>query len=162
MGFGWRSTSCLARDCSSSRTRVTAERDTQRDAAASPENGTRRTCSQVHRGSEKHDTGLRRTGRLAEVAGGAWGLRPRKAPLGARANRSWLLSCQLSLTRRLHPMSRFSDPLWTTPHTKKGTVPFFKGLSLSTSRTTPLRTSTSTQENGSRCAAQRVGGRLAV
>ena len=45
---------------------------------------------------------------------------------------------------------------------KKGTVPFFKGLILSTSHTTPLRASTSTQESGSRCAAQRVGGRLAV
>jgi hypothetical protein len=33
-------------------------------ATAPPENGPRRTCSQVHRGSEKHDMGLRRTGRL--------------------------------------------------------------------------------------------------
>ena len=40
--------------------------------------------------------------------------------------------------RRLHPISRLSDPLWTTPRTKKGTVHFFKGLMLSTSHTTPL------------------------
>ena len=69
-----------------------------------------------------------------------------------------LLSCRLSLTRRLHPMSRFSEPLWTTPHTKKGTVPFFKGLILSTSQHDAPRTATSTQDNGARCAAQRVGG----
>ena len=36
---------------------------------------------------KKRDAGVLRTGRLARVAGGAWGLRPRKAPLGARANR---------------------------------------------------------------------------
>ena len=45
---------------------------------------------------------------------------------------------------------------------KRGTVPFLEGSIPSTSHTAPLRTSTSTQENGSRCAAQRVGGRLAV
>ena len=45
---------------------------------------------------------------------------------------------------------------------KKGTVPFFKRLMLRTPHMAPLRTSTSTQESGSRCAAQRVGGRLAV
>ena len=123
----------------------------------------RRTCSQVHRVSDKRDTGLRRTGRLAEVAGGAWGLRPRKAPLGARAQSArGCFRADCHSLRRLHPISRLSEPLWTTPHTKKGTVPFFKGLIPSTSHTTPLRTSTSTQENGSRCAAQRVGGRLAV
>ena len=54
---------------------------------------------------KRRDTRLRRTGRLAKVAGGAGGLRPRKAPLGARANRRWLLSCRLSLTRRLRPIS---------------------------------------------------------
>jgi len=31
-------------------------------------------CSPVHRGSEKHDTGFRRTGRLAKVAGWTGGL----------------------------------------------------------------------------------------
>jgi hypothetical protein len=71
---------------------------------------------------------------------------PRKPPLGARANRSWLLSCRLSLTRRLHPMSRLSEPLRTTPRTKqcqlpeeKGSDPFFKGLILRTSRHAPVR-----------------------
>jgi hypothetical protein len=117
-----------------------------------PENGRRRTCSQVHRGSDKHDTGLRRTGRLAKVAGCTGGLGPRKPPLGARANRSGLLPDRLSLTRRLHPMSRLSEPLRTTPHTqqsqlpaplhtptstKKGSDPFFKGLILRTSHTPP-------------------------
>ncbi len=50
--------------------------------------------------------GVLRTGRLASVAGRAGGLRPRKAPLGARANRGGLLSRRLSLTRRLRPISR--------------------------------------------------------
>ena len=45
-------------------------------------------CSQVHRGSDKHDTGLRRTGRLAKVAGKTGGVghasRPSElAPIGA-------------------------------------------------------------------------------
>jgi hypothetical protein len=73
-----------------------------------------------------------------------WGRGPRKPPLGARANRSWLLAGRLSLTRRLHPMSRLSEPLRTTPHTKqcqpregKGSAPFFKGLTLRTSHTPP-------------------------
>ena len=39
--------------------------------------------------------------------------------------------------RRLHPISRLSEPLWTTPHTKKGTVPFLKGLMLRASHATP-------------------------
>jgi hypothetical protein len=38
-----------------------------------------------NRGTAGRDTGTLRTGRLAKVAGGAWGLRPRKPPLGARA-----------------------------------------------------------------------------
>ena len=68
-----------------------------------------------------------------------------------------------------YPISRLSEPLRTTPHTKqcqlpeeKGSVPFFKGLIVRTSHAPCLRTSTSTQENGSRWAAQRLGRRLAV
>ena len=57
----------------------------RRDATRGPRG--RVGCSQVHRGSDKHDTGLRRTGRLAEVAGCTGGRGPRKPPLGARANR---------------------------------------------------------------------------
>ncbi len=60
--------------------------------AIQPENGTRRTCSRSSRGTAERDAGLLRTGRLAKVAGGTGGAGPRKAPLGARANRPWLLS----------------------------------------------------------------------
>ncbi len=73
------------------------------------ENASRR----AHRGAGEHDAGVQRTGRLAKVAGGAWGLGPRKAPLGARANRGGLLSCRLSLTRRRTPTSRSPAPLHT-------------------------------------------------
>jgi len=66
-----------------------------------------------HRGAAERDAGVRRTGRLAKVAGRAGGLRPRKAPLGARANRGWLLSCRLALTRRRTPTSRSAAPLPT-------------------------------------------------
>ena len=57
-----------------------------------------------------------------------WGRGPRKPPLGARANRSWLLAGRLSLTRRLHPMSRLSEPLRTTPHTKQCQLPDKNGV----------------------------------
>jgi hypothetical protein len=46
-------------------------------------------------------------------------------------------------------MSRFSEPLWTTPLRRWGQFE-------------PLHKSTSTEENGSGCAAQQVGGSLAV
>jgi len=62
------------------------------------------------------------------VAGCTGGRGPRKPPLGARANRRWLLSYRLSLTRRLHPMSRLSEPLRTTPHTKQCRLPEEKGV----------------------------------
>ena len=101
----------------------------------------------------------------APCRGGRRGLGPEAtqgAPRSSRPIGGGCFRADCHSLRRLHPISRLSDPLWTTPHTKKGTVPFFKGLMLSTSHTTPPRTSTSTQENGSRCAAQRAGGRLAV
>ena len=70
---------------------------------------------------------------------------------------------------RRNPVSCLSEPLRTTPHTKqcqlpeeKGSDPFSNGLILGARQTPRLRTSTSTQENGSRCAAQRLGRRLAV
>jgi hypothetical protein len=96
------------------------------------------------------------------VAGGAWGLRPRKAPLGARA--------QSAVVAVVPIVTRYADstPCRVCPSpygrllTRKGVRPHFKRLSPSTSHTTPLRTLTSTPENGSRCAAQRAGGRLAV
>ena len=43
-----------------------------------------RTTGGVNGARKKRVTGFHRTWRLAEVAGGAWGLRPRKPPLGAR------------------------------------------------------------------------------
>jgi hypothetical protein len=95
---------------------------------------------------------------------GAWATQT--APRSSRQSAAGCCHGRLSLTRRLHPMSRLSEPLRTTPRTQhcqlpdeKGSDPFSKGL---TPSTPPLRTSTSTQENGSRCAAQRLGGRLAV
>ena len=38
------------------------------------------------RGTGERDAGIPRTGRLAKVAGGTGGRRPRKPPLGARAH----------------------------------------------------------------------------
>ncbi len=62
-------------------------------------------------------------GAPCKVAGWAWGLGPRKAPLGARANRKWLLSCRLSLTRRRTPTSRSAAPLHSYPFMdKRGTA----------------------------------------
>ena len=62
--------------------------------------------------------------------------------------RTFLGSLALDWAAGRHPASRPAVPLHTETSTKKGTVPFFKGLIPSTSHTTPLRTSTSTQENG--------------
>ena len=97
--------------------------------------------------------------------GGRRGLRPEATQASPRSSRPIGGGCcraDCHSLRRWVPASRPAVPLHTETSTKKGTVPFFKGLIPSTSHTTPLRTSTSTQENGSRCAAQRVGGRLAV
>ena len=94
---------------------------------ASPENGSRRTCSRAHRGTAGHDTGTLRTGRLAEVAGGAWGLRPRKAPLGARAqSAAGCCRADCHSLRRLHPASRFvRAPMDDSSH-EKGDSPLFQ------------------------------------
>ncbi len=82
----------------------------------------------VRTGSEKRDTRFRGTGRVAWVARCTGELRPRNPPLGRRANRRGLLSCRLAL--------RTPAP----PH-----VAFFRAL----------RTSTSTQEHGSKLAHHR-------
>ena len=134
------------------------------------------------RGEAERDTGTLRTGRRAHRFTGArtnttrgcagrgglqrWpdalgGLghasRPSElAPIGAGCCRADCHSHADSTPCRVFP-SPYGRLL-----TRKGVRPHFKGLSPSTSHTTPLRTLTSTQENGSRCAAQRAGGRLAV
>ena len=49
----------------------------------------------MFRGTAERDARVQRTGRLAKVAGDTGDVGPRKAPLGARANRRWLLSWPL-------------------------------------------------------------------
>ncbi|NNE19625.1 MAG: four helix bundle protein [Myxococcales bacterium] len=62
------------------------------------------------------DTGLRRTARLAKVAGGACSLRPRKPSLVACANPRWLLTCGLAHAASPPPhIADFSDPLHSYP-----------------------------------------------
>ena len=86
-----------------------------------------------------------------------WGAWATQAPLGARANRSWLLSYRLSLATSPYPRIAFPRaPPYANIH-EKGVRALFKGLMLRTSHTPRLRASTSTQENGSRWAAQGVG-----
>ena len=55
----------------------------------------------------------------------------------------------------------FRAPMDDSSH-EKGDSPLFERVNAPCVTRDPLRTSTSTQENGSRCAAQRAGGRLAV
>jgi hypothetical protein len=69
------------------RTNTTRE-PSRRLSTQRSETGTRRTCSLANRGTGEHDTGLRRTGRLASVAGKTGGVghasRPSElAPIGA-------------------------------------------------------------------------------
>ena len=100
------------------------------------ENGSRRTCSRSgHPGHGGTRRGRSADGAPCKVAGDTGDVGPRKAPLGARANRRWLLPWRLSLTRRRTPTSRSA---------------------------VPLHTSTSTEENGSRWPAQRLGRRLVI
>ncbi len=95
----------------------------------------RSVCARANVGmpghGNSHDTGFRRTARLAKVAGWAWGRWPRKPPLDAHANRRGLHACRLSFATS------------TPPHDAR--IP------------APLHTETSTEEDGSGWAAQRAG-----
>jgi hypothetical protein len=123
------------------------------------------------------DAGVRRTGRLANVAGGAWGLGPRKPPLGARAQSDRAgrggarcgdptdgSACKRgrkglgpgatqAAPRRSRPIGGGCCP--TDCHSLRRWVP-------TSHSATPLHTQTSTEENGSGWPAQRLGGRLVV
>jgi hypothetical protein len=76
---------------------------------AQSENGSRRAFSRAYRGAAEHDTGVRRTGRLAKVAGGAEGLEPPNtrelavAPFGARAYRRGLSGIDFEDPRAHYP-----------------------------------------------------------
>jgi len=77
----------------------------------------------------EHDTRFRRTGRLAKVAGGTGERGPRKPPLGARANRRWLLSWPLVTHTPTPPHVAFPK---APPHdssqqkARKGDSPLFQ------------------------------------
>ncbi len=69
---------------------------------------------------KRRDTGLRRTGRPAKVAGRAEGLRPRTPPLGARANRRRVAVLPIVTHTPTPPhIAPFSAPL----HTETGEQP---------------------------------------
>ncbi len=73
---------------------------------------------------KKPVTGFHRTARLADVVGSTWGPGPRKPSLGTRANRSWLLSCRLSLATSTPPhIAPFSAPLHTETGPRPPSVP---------------------------------------
>ena len=77
-----------------------------------PARGPTPVASNCQKGFER--TGARKKARHGAASNGSacrggrmdLGPRPRKPRLGARANRRGLLSCRLSLTRRLRPISR--------------------------------------------------------
>jgi hypothetical protein len=73
----------------------------------------RQTLFEVHRGAEKHDAGVRRTGNLQMRPRRAGWVRPRKPPSDG-APIGWLLSFDWHFVRRLRPATRFPAPLWTT------------------------------------------------
>ena len=90
------------------------------------------------RGTAERDTRTLRTGRLANVAGWTGSLRPRKPPLGARAQSAVVaLMAACHSLRRWVPASRSAAPLHTPTSKKKGSDPFSEGLRLRTSPTLP-------------------------
>jgi hypothetical protein len=72
------------------------------------------------------------------------------------------LALTLTLTLTLTLALALTLALRWTYGGARGSDPFYKSLMLSTSHTPPLDTQTSTEENGSGWAAQRLGRRLAL
>ena len=146
-----------------------SHRRTARDARARARTGARRDttrepCGRVGVLTGSPGLGQTRHGVAPDGApckGGRRGLGPEAtqgAPRSSRPIGGGCCRADCHSLRRLHPISRLSDPLWTTPHTKKGNSPLFQRVKSKHATHDAPRTLTSTQENGSRCAAQRVGG----
>jgi hypothetical protein len=79
---------------------------------------TNANVTEKSRGSAERDTGLRRTGRLAKVAGFTGELWPRTPPLGARDQIAVVAAMAIwHERRRLRPISRSAAPLLTSTST---------------------------------------------